>query len=69
MSKKITSYGLNYDKGGTEKQLEEYVSKLSLLSKKELVAIIVEVAESCDSTGKGYVNQFEATVRHDIGYL
>jgi hypothetical protein len=65
----VTSFGLNYNNPGSEEQRSKYLNNLSLKSKDELLLIIKDVANACDMTGKGYVNQWEDQIRHCIGYL
>jgi hypothetical protein len=59
---------LGYDEPGSPEDLERFKEGLAGKSKAELLAILGSLAEACDEGGKGYVNEWEGTVRHIIGY-
>jgi hypothetical protein len=59
---------LDYDNPGSSQDLKVFKTNLQIKSKEELLLIIGNVAALCDSDGKGYVNEWEASVRHAIGY-
>jgi hypothetical protein len=65
---RVTSFRLNYDNPGSYEQRQQYLTNLSLKSKQELLLILKNVAMCCDSSGKGYVNQWEDSIRNAIGY-
>jgi len=59
---------LDYDTPGSPQDLKVFKTNLQAKSKDELILIIGNVAECCDMSGKGYVNEWENRVRHAIGY-
>lgn len=59
---------LDYDTPGTKQDREKFAESLSEKSKVDLVKILLKLANACDQEGKGYVNQWEDTVRRVIGY-
>lgn len=59
---------LGYDNPGTEQDRKVFVTNLEAKSKPELILLLKNVVECCDMDGKGYVNDFESTIRRAVGY-
>jgi len=59
---------LDYDNPGSLQDLKVFKVNLEAKSKSELILMIGNVAAACDMEGKGYVSEWENSVRHAIGY-
>lgn len=59
---------LKYGNPGSPADRARYMARMAALPKEVLLVLLKRVAESCDMEGKGFVNQWEDTIRSDIGY-
>jgi len=59
---------LDYDNPGSLQDLKVFKVNLQAKNKEELLLMIGNIAEACDMEGKGYVSEWENTVRRAIGY-
>lgn len=59
---------LGYGNPGSSQDRKVFKVNLELKSKSELLLIIGNIVDACDNEAKGYVSQWEATIRHIIGY-
>jgi hypothetical protein len=59
---------LDYNTPGSQQDFKVFKTNLQIKSKEELLLMVANVASACDTEGKGYISEWEDTVRHAIGY-